>query len=105
MLICERASVNMLLNSIYSVTRDMPSPICDHAETAVGDCIHGVDLADMHIRALRHPSDGGKSVVVNPGASRSDPAAVTRGAWFWHKFRSGRDADQSSVNIAKAAVE
>lgn len=45
---------------------DYPTP----DGTAIRDYIHVLDLADAHLRAVRHLSDGGKSAVLNLGTGR-----------------------------------
>jgi UDP-arabinose 4-epimerase len=45
---------------------DYPTP----DGTAVRDYIHVVDIAEAHVRAIRHLMDGGPSVTLNLGADR-----------------------------------
>jgi len=45
---------------------DYPTP----DGTAVRDYVHVVDLADAHVRAIRHLADGGESGAMNLGAER-----------------------------------
>lgn len=45
---------------------DYPTP----DRTAVRDYVHVVDVADAHIRAMRHLADGGESLTLNLGSER-----------------------------------
>jgi UDP-glucose-4-epimerase GalE len=91
---------------------DWPTP----DGTCLRDYVHVVDLADAHVRAMRHLVDGGASLTVNLGGGVGtsvrqvlDTVAAAAGRPVPHRIAPRRDGDVAQliadISAAKTALD